>query len=80
MYCYSDTSDRPEEWKLKFGEKVRYKNEGSNYDGCEWVVLEQHYHYCYRDYETKVNVKLQQWWYTDVWMWGSCLEKLQWGD
>lgn len=76
MYCYS-SEKLPEEWKLNFWDRVRYHHEWSNYDGCEWVVLEQQYHHCLYDYETKVNVKLQQWWYTDVWMWSSNLEKLQ---
>lgn len=76
-YWYFDTSDRPEEGRLNFGDKVVYHNKESDYDGCEWVVLKQSYHRCYRDYETKVNIKLQQWGYTDVWMWSSNLEKLQ---
>ena len=77
QYCYFDTSNLPEEWKLNFWDKVVYHYKWSNYDGCEWVVLEQKYHYCLHDYETKVNIKLQQWWYTDVRMWSSNLT-LQW--
>ena len=70
----------PEEWKFKFGDCVKYHNEWSNYDNCEWVVLEQRFHRCYQDYETKVNIKLQNWWYTDVRMRWSNLEKLQGWD
>lgn len=76
-YCFFDTGQLPKENKFEFWDKVRYHYEWSNYDGCEWVVIEQSYHRCMNDYETKVNIKLQQWWYTDVWMWWSRLEKLQ---
>lgn len=76
-YCFFDTSQLPKENKFEFWDKVRYHYEWSNYDSCEWVVIEQSYHRCMNDYETKVNIKLQQWWYTDVWMWWSRLEKLQ---
>lgn len=73
-YCYSPSQkDSP----LKFWDKVKYKYRWSVYDWCTGVVLEQNYHRCYRDYETKVNIKLQQWWYTDVWMWNSNLIKLE---
>lgn len=77
FYSNVDASQLPKENKFEFGDRVRYSSEGSNYDGCEWVVLEQQFHYCYYDYETKVNVKLQQWGYTDVWMWGRNLTKLE---
>lgn len=79
-YWTFDESNLPKENKFEFGDRVKYHNEWSNYDNCEWVVLEQHYHRCYRDYETKVNIKLQQWWYTDVRMWWSNLKKLQGGE
>ena len=75
---------QPPKSKLKFWDKVRYHYKGSNWDWCTWVVIDQKYHRCYQDYETKVNVKLKQWWYTDVWMWENNLKKIrikhQWGN
>lgn len=76
-YCIIDTSKLPKENKFGFWDRVRYEYDGSNYNWCEWVVLEQRYHYCYGDYETKVNIKLQQWGYTDVWLWGNNLKKIE---
>ena len=58
-YSIIDDSDLPKENKFEFGDRVKYHYEWSNYDNCEWTVLEQHYHRCYHDYETKVNIKLQ---------------------
>ena len=80
FYCTVKESDLPKENRFEFWDKVKYHSEGSKYDGCEWTVIDQQYHYCYGDYETKVNVKLQQWGYTDVWMWGKNLTKLQGGE
>lgn len=72
--------DKWEKGKFKFGDCVRFCKKDSEYYWVEWVVIGQQYHHCYYDYETRVNVKLQNWWNTELWFWWSNLEKLQGGD
>lgn len=72
-----EAMEREDERRFKFWDCVKYHKEWSQYDWIEWVVVSQHYHTCYQDYETKVNVKLQNWWQTEVRLWWSDLEKLQ---
>ena len=74
-YCTSN-ENLPKENKFEFQDIVRYKWECQKYYWCEWMVVDQSYHRCYRDYETKVIMKLQWWYQQEVWMWWSSLEKV----
>jgi len=76
MYCIGNEGNLPKENKFEFQDIVRYKWENQKYYWCEWMVVDQSYHRCYRDYETKVIMKLQWWFQQEVWVWWSSLEKV----
>ena len=76
MYCIGSEWNLPKENKFEFQDIVRYKWENKQYYWCEWMVVKQHYHKCYRDYETEVIIKLQWWYQQEIFVWWSSLEEV----
>ena len=75
-YCIGYEDNLPKENKFEFQDIVRYKWLNQKYQWCEWMVVDQFYNRCFRDYETKVIIKLQWWYQQEIFAWWGSLEKV----